>query len=135
MKTTDIKEEFIELRAKGHSLAKIAQDISVSKRTLVDWSKELEEEISNFKALEMEALYEKHYMLKEHRIQLFGGILSKIHDELSGRNLSDVGTAQLMELMIKISNQLKDEFAETALKSSTQIEAEKSSRQFIESLG
>jgi hypothetical protein len=37
--------------------------------------------------------------------------------------------------MIKISNQLKDEFTETALKSSTQIEAEKSSRQFIESLG
>ena len=41
MKTNGTKEEFIELRAKGYSLAKIAQDVSVSKRTLVEWSKDL----------------------------------------------------------------------------------------------
>ena len=135
MKTNETKEEFIELRAKGHSLAKIAQDISVSKRTLVDWSKDLEEEIANRKSVELEALFEKHYMLKEHRIQLFGGLLCNIKDELSKRDLSTVPTDKLVDMMMKCSNQLKDEFTETALKSSTQIEAEKSSRQFIESLG
>ena len=135
MKTNETKEEFIELRAKGYSLAKIAQDISVSKRTLIDWSKELEEEIANRKAVELEALYEKHYMLKEHRIELFGGLLSKLKDELSTRDLYTVPTDKLVDMLMKCSNHLRDEFTEMALKSSAQIQTEKSNRQFIESLG
>lgn len=135
MKTTDTKHRFIELRAKGHSLEKISSEIGTAKRTLIEWSKDFEEEIANHKAVELEALYEKHYLLKEHRIQLFGGILSKIHEELSRRDLSTVGTTQLMDMMLKFSNHLKYEFTESALKSSTQIEAEKSNRQMLEAIG
>ncbi len=40
MHTNETKDRFIELRAQGLSLAKIASDLGVSKRTLVDWNHE-----------------------------------------------------------------------------------------------
>ena len=69
METLKVKENFIELRAKGWSFDKIAKELGKAKQTLIDWSKELEDEIANLKALELEALYEKHYLLKENRIE------------------------------------------------------------------
>lgn len=135
MKETDTREEFINLRARGFSFEKISKELSVCKTTLVEWGKDFEEEISNLKALELEALFEKYYMLKEHRVQLFGGLLCRIHDELSKRDFSKVGTTQLMELMLKFSNQLKDEITEPELKSSSQIELSKEQRKFNEAIG
>ena len=58
METTELKERFIELRAKGWSFDKIAKETGKAKQTLIDWSKELQDEIGNRKALELEALYD-----------------------------------------------------------------------------
>ncbi len=49
-------ERFIELRAKGLSFDKIAKDLGKAKQTLIDWSKDYQEEIANLKALELETL-------------------------------------------------------------------------------
>ena len=58
MELIDTKERFIEMRAKGYSFDKIALELGKAKQTLIDWSKELQDEIANRKALELEALYE-----------------------------------------------------------------------------
>ena len=58
MEAIETKERFIELRAKGWSFDKIAKELGKAKQTLIDWSKELQDEIANRKALELEALYE-----------------------------------------------------------------------------
>ena len=92
MESIDIKERFIELRAKGYSFDKIAKELSKAKQTLIDWSKELQDEIANVKALELEALYEKYYLLKESKITNYGAILSKITTELKDRDFSKVNT-------------------------------------------
>ena len=77
MELIEVKEKFIELRAKGYSFDKIAKETGKAKQTLIDWSKELQEEIANLKALELETLYEKYYLLKEVRLQTFGEMITK----------------------------------------------------------
>ena len=69
MELLETKERFIELRAKGWSFDKIAKEIGKAKQTLIDWSKELQDEIANRKALELEALYESYYLMRENRLQ------------------------------------------------------------------
>ncbi|GAJ18914.1 unnamed protein product, partial [marine sediment metagenome] len=77
------KSRFIHLRAKGNSFAKIAKELKVSKSTLSNWSQELEEQIAQAKALELEALQEEYYLLKEGRIRLLGDQIKAIQEELS----------------------------------------------------
>ena len=96
METSNIKERFIELRAQGYSFDRIAKELGKAKQTLIDWSKDLQEEIANRKALELEALYEKYYLLKENRLQTFGAMLTKIKAEVERRDLSDVPTDKLL---------------------------------------
>ena len=109
MELIDTKQRFIELRAKGWSFDKIAKELGKAKQTLIDWSKELQDEIANRKALELEALYESYYLLKENRLQTLGVILTKIKKELEKRNLSDVPTDKLLDIYLKYSNQIKAE--------------------------
>lgn len=103
------KEEFIKLRAKGMSYQKIADEIGVSKRTLINWGDELHYEIANAHALELEALQDEYYMLKERRIKLFGEKLKSISEELETRDLDDVPTEKLFDLFFKMYRLLEKE--------------------------
>ena len=44
METIETKRRFIELRAKGYSFDKIAKELGKAKQTLLDWSRELDQE-------------------------------------------------------------------------------------------
>ena len=105
------KNKFIELRAKGISYDKIAVQLKVSKQTLINWSKELQYEIDNLKAIELEALQEKYYITKEARIKLFGERVLAIKKELEKRNLSEVPTEKLIDLLLRHYNILQNEFS------------------------
>ncbi len=115
------KVKFILLRAKGYSFAKIAKELGVSKSTLSNWSQELEEQIAKAKAMELEALQEEYYILKEGRIRLLGEQLRAIQQELNGRDLSKVNTDRLMELQLKYFGELKEEYVEPRLVDKTGI--------------
>ena len=128
------KERFIELRAKGWSFDKIAKETGKAKQTLIDWSKELQDEIANRKALELEALYEKHYLLKENRIETFGVLLRKLKDEVMSRDLSDVPTDKLLDLLLKYNSQVKEEIVEPIYKSSQELIEERQDRELLEEL-
>jgi len=134
MEAIEQKEKFIELRAKGYSFDKIAKELGRAKQTLIDWSKELEEEIANLKALELDALYEKYYLHKETRLQAFGELLSKIKKEIEGRSLSDVSTEKLLELYLKYQAQAKEEVTEPVFKSSKEVEDEREDKALLEEL-
>lgn len=121
METTEIKEKFIELRAKGWSFDKIAKETGKAKQTLIDWSKDLQEEIANSKAIELESLYESYYLMRESRLKTFGAILNKIKEEVEGRDLSEISTDKLLELLLKYNNQVKEEVIELNYKSSQEI--------------
>ena len=134
METTEIKERFIELRAKGWSFDKIAKETGKAKQTLIDWSKELQDEIANRKALELEALYETYYLLKEAKIKKYGAILSKITNELESREFNNVPTGRLLELYLLYFERLSQEVIEPTFKSSQEIKEERQDRELLEEL-
>jgi transposase len=109
MKDQETRERFVELRARGLSFDKISKELKVSKQTLIDWSRGLQEEIGNLKAIELEALQEKYFLTKEKRIELFGEKLRAIKEELDKRDLKDVATDKLIELLLKYHRILKEE--------------------------
>lgn len=130
----DQKEKFIELRAKGWSFDRIAKELGRAKQTLIDWSKELQEEIANRKALELDALYETYYLQRENRLQMFGAMLTKIKEEVEGRDLSDVATDKLLELFLKYNSQVKEEIVEPIYKSTQELTEEKEDRELLDAL-
>ena len=134
MELLETKERFIELRAKGLSYDKIAKKLGKAKQTLIDWSKELQEEIANRKALELEALYEAYYLQRESRLQTLGTIIKKIKDEVKKRDLSDVPTDKLLELLLKYNSQVKEEVIDPAYRSSQELIEEKQDRELLEEL-
>lgn len=106
-----VKYQFIELRAQGKSFNAIATELSVSKNTLIDWSRELEIEISNLKAIELEALQEQYFIAKKQRIELFGEQVKNIKAELDTRELKDVPTDKLYGIFFKLLEVLNEEAA------------------------
>lgn len=134
METIGTKEKFIELRAKGLSFDKIAKELGKAKQTLIDWSKELQDEIANRKALELEALYETYYLQRESRLQTFGAMLTKIKKEVESRDLSDMPTDKLLELLLKYNSQVKEEIVEPIYKSSQELIEERQDRELLEEL-
>ena len=134
MKLTETKHKLIELRAKGYSFDKIALELGKAKQTLIDWSKELQDEIANRKALELEALYETYYLQRENRLQTFGAMLTKIKKEVESRDLSDVPTDKLLDLFLKYNSQVKEEIVEPIFKTSTEIKEDKLDRELLDEL-
>jgi len=112
VKDNETKQQFIELRAKGFSFDKIADDLDVAKQTLINWSKEFEGEIARLEALELEALYEKYHLLKKKRIERVGELLNKVYNELGQRDFTEVETDKLVDLYLRTLTKLKDELVE-----------------------
>ncbi len=126
------KSKFIYLRAKGNSYARIAEQIGVSKGTLVNWNNELVAEIAQTRSVEREALQEEFFLLKEGRIRLLGEQLKAIQTEIGKRDLSKVKTDKLMELQLRCFGELKVEYIMTGQR--TKISPKLNSRDISEQL-
>lgn len=109
MKSLDLKRQFIELRAKDESFANIAKKLNVSKLTLIKWSRELSDELSQAKAIELDALQKEYYASKRHRLIVLGKRLQKVREELDGRDLSDIPTERLIQLERQLTALLEKE--------------------------
>jgi hypothetical protein len=108
----ELKADFVQLRAKGLPYVRIAERLGVAKSTLANWNAELEAQIASARAMELEALQEEFFLLKEGRIRLLGEQLQRLRHELANRDLSSVPTDKLMELLLRYQAVLKDEFVE-----------------------
>ncbi len=134
METIETKRRFIELRAKGYSFDKIAKELGKAKQTLLDWSRELDQEIAQAKALELDSLYESYNLYKEARLKTLGEILSKLKKEVDNRDLTDLPTDRLLDLFLKYEGVVKESLVEPVFKSSREIEEEKEDRLLLEEL-
>lgn len=113
MKSNKTKDKFIELRAQGMSFNKIAEEIKVSKVTLMKWDKELDTEIAEARYIELETLREKYYMNKQSRLECYGELLEKAKYELQMQDFSEISTDKLIQIVnnlleIKFNNDLKN---------------------------
>ena len=103
MKSQETKNKFVELRAKGLSFDKISKQLNVSKPVLIGWSRELSLEVANAKSLELDLLQEKYALSVKDRLQNFGEMQKKLIAEFKTRNISDLPTDKLADLILKVS--------------------------------
>lgn len=109
MKDSQTKERFVELRAQGKSFAAIAEELDVSKPTLIDWSHDMQLEIANLQAMNDEALRERYRLTKKHRLQRLAMQLEVIEHEIAKRDLSDLPTDKLYNILLKLAGELREE--------------------------
>lgn len=128
------KHEFVKLRAEGYSFNTIAKKLNKAKGTLIEWNKELAEEIANCKAMQLEALYEKYFLLQENRLQLFGNVLQRLQKELAKRDFESLPTEKLLELIPKYHALLKEEFIEPKFSTEQEIQQQKTERNELDAL-
>ena len=121
MKELADRLRFIELRAQGKSLATIGNEIGVSRQTLANWERAHAEEIWRLHSMELDALEEEYWMKRHGRIELFGTLLRRVKEELERRDLSDVPTAKLVELELKLIPELKKLFSITPIMSESDV--------------
>ena len=107
MKDQELKEKFIELRARGKSYAVIASMLGICKKTAVNWAKELKNHMHTIKAFEPDALYEEHALSPQERIELLGDQLAKIRQRLTESNAADSSMSSFLPIVLKISNTLQ----------------------------
>ncbi len=100
------KKQFIKLRANGLSYDKIIKEMGKAKATLLKWGRELQEEISTARSIELESMYEEYGLLREQRLRFHGQTLQRIREEIESRELSEVPTPRLMELYLKQESQM-----------------------------
>ena len=111
MKTTDKKAEFIELRAKGLSYAKVAEQLHISKSTCSSWESELQAQIQERKGARLDELYTLYGMEKESRIQRVGTALADIDKALATKDLAELPADTLLKLKLKYEQELRKEYA------------------------
>jgi lambda repressor-like predicted transcriptional regulator len=118
MHSTETKNQFIELRAQGRTLASLASQLGVSKRTLIDWNRQSAPEIQALRAVEIEALHEKILASHEQELTRLGAFQRKLDDELANRAVETIPTDKLLRLSLLLRREIR------ALCESTQIKVD-----------
>lgn len=109
MHDDNTKGQFVELRAQGKSFVAIAEEIGVSKTTLIAWSREQHEQIRNLRAINEEALREKYRLTKQHQFETLSRQIEVVEKELEGRPLADVPTDKLYGVLFKLMGEAREE--------------------------
>jgi transcriptional regulator with XRE-family HTH domain len=98
MMDLDRQERFIELRSKGITMDKIATELGVCRRTLITWSRKLQFQIRNERAIELERLQHQCLSSPEDRALAAAAELRRIRQELNNRDLTKLSTGRLYSL-------------------------------------
>lgn len=106
MTDTEIQQRFITLRARGVTYVRIAEELGVCKRTLVNWSRRFQYDINNQRAIELEALQENLIATREARARAFAAQLEAVEEELRKRSLADVSTGRLFAIAEELRRQI-----------------------------
>jgi len=69
-------ERFIELRARGLSLDKIAQETGTSKPVLLKWSKDFQRELDEAQYFELQDLLSQYGIMRRGRVEVISEITS-----------------------------------------------------------
>ena len=104
MYDTETHGKFIELRGSGLSYAKIAAKLGVSRQTLVRWADRYQHELHNAHLLGLEAIQEKYRLTLHHHIERLGKQMALATEELGRRDLINIPTARLFEIISRIGN-------------------------------
>lgn len=100
------------LRAKGYSIREICERVQLSKPKVIDVIRDYAREISKLSRLELQELLALHQQTAFKKIQVFGGVLNRLLEELKGRDLADIPTDRLLEVILKYNKAIGDSITE-----------------------
>jgi transcriptional regulator with XRE-family HTH domain len=106
MHAPEVRQKFVELRARGWSLARIAAELGVARSTLIEWSRQLRFDIQNQLAIELDDLQNRLLGPRQHRATVLAEKLSAIEAELKKRDLASLSTMQLHTLAQLLQRQI-----------------------------
>ncbi len=107
MYDADTKNQFLELRAKGWSLGRIAERLKVAQRTLVEWNRQEHEQIRTLRAIEFEALQEKILATREQELTRLKLELDRLESELTKRTVGNISTENLYRLSALLRGEIR----------------------------
>jgi len=128
MKDNKTNARFIELRGQGLPLKSIADELGVSKTTLVNWEQDLKEQVDNVRAMELEASYDRYYLSVRKKVEFFGDVLSRIQGELETRDLSTILTDKLFAIYAHIYRQAQREWPVLTFRNDDEVRGAKGQR-------
>jgi transcriptional regulator with XRE-family HTH domain len=102
-------QRFIELRVQGWSFARLAEELHVSKPTLIEWSRKHQHTIANLVAIEREERLNQLLATTEERVRLLGAELRSAETELAKRDLSTLSTGRLLSRVESLRRQVRRE--------------------------
>ncbi len=105
----EAKQKLIELRSQGASYDSIAGQLQVSRQTLQNWCKEMQPEIATAINYRIDEIKAKYQMLQSHRIEQFGMMLHRLREEAAKRDLSEVPTDKILDLLLKFGKEARHE--------------------------
>ncbi len=112
-KTAEEGEKFIELRARGYSFDRIAEETGTSKPTLLKWSKEYGRELGEAQYFELQALLHQYGLMRKNRVEGVSILLQAVIEELKKRagneSLSRLPTDKLFALYLSLEGRLEEE--------------------------
>ena len=110
-KTLEEVEKFIELRAKGYSFDKIAQETGVSKPTLLKWQGEQAYRIKQAQYYELENIVNQYGLTRKERFEAHSILLSSALQELKERaknnQLSRIPADKLLSLVLSLKERIE----------------------------
>lgn len=112
-KTLEEKEKFIQLRARGFSFDKIAEELKVSKPVLLKWSGELFDEVKEAQFYELENIIQKYSIMRKERFEACSIVLSSALQELKKRaeedNWKEISTEKLFALVESLEKRIEQD--------------------------
>ncbi|MGZ4864635.1 MAG: hypothetical protein ACXV5H_08320 [Halobacteriota archaeon] len=121
MKEVETKHQFVELRAQGKSLRTASDELKIGLQTTVRWERALKEQIENLKAIEIDALLVRHQLTVQAQIERYGFELARVTEEMKKRDLSDLQTFKLYDIMVKLHTRIDDAVPTLTLRDDDEI--------------
>lgn len=114
------KVKFVQMRAEGATYEAISKELEISKPTLISWSKELQDELHNAKALKILELKAQYKLNNERRFKLQSVLLDKIEEAIEQADFSKISKEKLIKNAILLTETLDD--ANTFKKTNLQLD-------------
>ena len=132
MKDQVTVQKFIELRSKGVSYARIAEQLGVAKSTLILWSREKQHLIQNLRAIEWEDFVDRTLASRQETLKTISAQLRRVEAELAQRDLASVPTARLQNMAEQLRRRLDRECAPTLFTAGVELHRDDETRPAIQ---
>jgi hypothetical protein len=109
MHSPETRQKFVERRAQGWSLVRIAAELGVARSTLIEWSRQLRFEIQNQLAIELDDLRDRLLGPRSARASGLAEKLARVENELRKRDLATLSTQRLFSLSLALRREIERE--------------------------